>query len=222
MTAVPANRLLMHLAWWNVLVHLAALVFALYGMRPGSPAVPLDERRAYLAEHPLGWSLGWGAWMLCAGLQVAFYAALTQHLPTRLPAAFLAVALASAGAAVDLTCDVMWITVIPTLAAGGEAATPVFLALERFGLAVGLVVANGLYCIATLILTLCLRGRSGVGWPTLWAGYGVFGFGMLLSAAGFTGVVWQLEALTGPTILLFCAWVVLVARSTAGSALSRG
>lgn len=208
-----STRLLMHLAWWNVVVHLVALLFALFGMRPGTSAFPLEERLAYLAHAPLGWSLGWGVWMLCAGLQVGFYAVLTRHLRDRFEAAWLAVTVATAGAAIDLTCDAIWITVIPALAARGTVAVVVFLAVERAALAGGLIVANGLYCIATLILTLCLRGRPGVTWPLLAAGYGVFGFGMLLSAAGFTGVAWHAEAATGPTILCFCAWVVLVAHA---------
>jgi hypothetical protein len=215
------TRLLTHLAWWNVAIHIIALLFALFGMRPGTPAVELEERRAYLAGAPLGWSLGWGCWMACAALQVGFYAALTPHLRQRTEAAWLAVTLAAAGAAIDLTCDVLWITVIPPLAAGGEGTTAVYLALERLGLAGGLVVANGLYCTATLILTLCLRGRPGVTWPVLASGYGVFGFGMLLSAAGFTGVAWHAEAATGPTILCFCAWVLLVATALRAPLASR-
>ena len=41
----------------------------------------------------------------------------------------------------------------------------------------------------------------------------VTGFGLLLSAAGFTGVPWHAMWATPPTIGLFCVWVLLVARS---------
>src|SRR6266508_211078 len=91
------HRLLTVLAWVNVVLHLAGLGFAVLTMRPGSPAIDLDVRRAYLAAQPVGWSLGWGTWMLCALAQVGFYAALAPHLPERIHTARLAVALAAAG-----------------------------------------------------------------------------------------------------------------------------
>jgi hypothetical protein len=210
---LTGNRLLTYLAWANVAVHALALALAWFGMRPGSPAFDLDTRRAYLAGQPLAWSLGWGSWMACAALQVAFYAELARHLPEHPHAARLAVTVACAGAAVDLFCDALFITVLPGVAAGGKEAEPVFLALERLGGAGGLIVANGFYVLATLILTLCLRGRAGLAPYTIEAGLGVFVFGIQLSAAGFTGVPWHAEALTGPTIGCFCVWVVLAARS---------
>jgi hypothetical protein len=213
------NRLLTSLAWWNVAVHVLALVFALFGMRPGTAAVDLANRQAYLAAYPLGWTLGWGTWLICALSQVAFYAELLRHLPDRGPLPFVAVTIAIAGVAVDVFCDTVWITVVPQLAQQGEQAKVAFLAFERMALAVGLVVPNGFYVIAALLLTLCLRGRPGLAPFTLAAGYGTFLFGILLSATGFTPFqenrfcVSLFEALTGPTIGCFCIWVVLVARS---------
>src|SRR5262249_31576781 len=96
------------------------------------------------------------------------------------------------------------------LASGGKENQAVFLSLERLGSAGGLIVANGSYVTATLIMTFCLRDRAV--WGVLAAGYAVFGFGLLLTGAGFTGVTWHAEAMTGPTIGAFCVWVVLVAR----------
>jgi hypothetical protein len=213
------NRLLTYLAWWNVVVHLLALAFALLGMRPGMAGVDLAQRQAYLAAAPPGWTLGWCTWLLGALSQVAFYAELVRHLPERGPLPWLAVTIAAAGAAVDITCDTVWITVVPQLAGQGEQAKYLFLAFERMALAVGLVVPNGFYVSAVLLLTLCLRGRPGLAPFTPAAGYGTFGFGILLSAAGFApfqdNVFWVhvIEALTGPTIGCYCVWVVLVARS---------
>ena len=62
------------LAWTNVATHLAALALTALAIRPGTPAVPPAERAAYLASHPLGWTLGWVAWMACALALVAFRA----------------------------------------------------------------------------------------------------------------------------------------------------
>jgi hypothetical protein len=84
-------------------------------------------------------------------------------------------------------------------------------AFERLGSAGGLIIANGFYITATLTLTVCLRERAVRG--VVAAGYAVFGFGTLLSLSGFTGVAWHAEAMTGPTIMSFCVWVLLVARS---------
>jgi hypothetical protein len=213
------NRLLTYLAWWNVALHLLALVFAAFGMHPGTPAVDLAQRQAYLAASPLGWTLGWGCWGLCAVSQVAFYGEMLRHLPVGGPLPLLAVTIATAGAAIDVSCDTIWITVVPQLAGQGEQARVVFLAFERMALAIGLVVPNTAYVVAVLILTLCLRGRPGLAPFTLAAGYGTFVFGILLSAAGFTpfqdNPFWVnvFAALTGPTILFYCVWVVLVARS---------
>jgi hypothetical protein len=207
------HRLLTWLAWANVVLHLAALVLAAIGMRPGSPAFDLPTRRAYLAGHPALWSLGWGVWILCALLQIAFYGMLVRHLPAHPHAARFAVTIACAGAAIDLFCDALFIVVLPDIAAGGEENRAVFLAFERLGAAGGLIVANGAYVTATFILTLCLRERSGASPALLVAGCGVFGFGLLLSAAGFTGVTWHAEVMTGPTIGCFCVWLVLAARS---------
>src|SRR5262249_31952742 len=122
MSAHADNRLLTSLAWWNVVVHLLALVFALFGMRPGTAAGDLAHRQEYLAAYPLGWTLGWGTWLVCALSQVAFYGALLRHLPESGPFPRLAVTIAVAGVAVDIFCDTVWITVIPQLAQQGEQA----------------------------------------------------------------------------------------------------
>jgi hypothetical protein len=208
----PETRLLTHLAWWNVALHLLGLVLALVGMRPGSPAFDLETRRAYLAAFPLAWSLGWGTWMLCALLQIAFYAVLARHFPEHPDVARLAVMLACAGMAIDLSCDTIFLAVLPHFAAGGPENVPVFLALEKLTDSVSLVVANSLYVFACFLLTMCLRDRVRRAPLVIAAGGGVLVFGLLLSAAGFTGS-WLAELATGPTIVCYCAWVLLATRS---------
>src|SRR5262245_12412224 len=113
-------------------------------MRPGTPLAELSQRRAYLAEAPLGWTLGWGGWMLCARALVGFCAALAHRLPASGPVSGLAVTLAAAGAAVDLLCDTVHVVVTPRLA---SASPELFLAFEGTALAAGLIVANGLYTL---------------------------------------------------------------------------
>lgn len=204
-------RLLNLTAWSSVGLHVVALALAVVGMRPGTPLVPADERVAYLAGRPLAWSLGWAAWMLCALALVAFLAVLARVVPQASALLGTAVMLAAAGAAIDLTCDTLFITVLPTLAQDG--ATPLFLTVERALGAGGVVVANGLYSVAILLATLGLRAAPGVPAVVRAVGYATFAAGMLMVAAGFTGDARQLELATGATILPFLAWTVGVARS---------
>lgn len=198
-------------AWLNVGLHLGGLAFAVVGLRPGTPLVPTAERVAYLAERPLAWSLGWAAWMLCALALVAFLAVLAHVVPEAAALLGPVVMLASAGAAVDLVCDTLYITVLPGLAA--EGPTPLFLTVERALGAGGVVVANGLYSVATLLATLGLRDRPAMPALVTWLGYATFAGGMLMVAAGFTGDPQHLQLATGATILPYMAWTLGVARA---------
>ncbi|MCM2256073.1 MAG: hypothetical protein NDJ94_10415 [Vicinamibacteria bacterium] len=214
----PASAaLLRRLLWINIGVHVAALAFAALGMRPGTPAMPLAERMAFLATAPLGWTLGWGLWTGCAMANLAFIAALASRAPRTAPLAELAVPLAVAGAAVDLIWDTVHIVVLPLLAAQGPDAAGTFLAVERMAWAVGAIVANGFYSTATLLVTLSLAAAGLIPERARLLGIATFALGMLMCVAGFTGVPFHLEAVSGPTILVFCAW-----NYAAGEAFARG
>jgi hypothetical protein len=205
------HRLLTLAAWASVGLHVAGLALAVVGMRPGTPLVPAADRAAYLAGRPLAWSVGWAAWMLCALALVAFLAVLAQVVPQASAVLGMAVTLAAAGAAIDLTCDTLLITVLPALAV--EGPTPLFLAAERALGAGGVVVANGLYSVAILLASLGLRAAPAVPSVVRALGYATFAAGMLMVAAGFTGDARQLEVATGLTIVPFLAWTLGVARS---------
>lgn len=203
---LPSTRLLTGLAWGNVLLHGVGLVFAVAGMRPGSPLIPLPERMAYLAGRPAGWTWGWGIWMLCSLLLLGYVAALRNRLPDRSLAADLALTLTAAGMGVDLVCDVIQIRGLP-LAAGSE---PLFLTLESLAFTGGATVANGLYTVAVLILTLGLRGRTSS--TAQLAGYATALFGLTMAVAGMIPSPRLLELATGPTIGFYSLWTILVAR----------
>jgi hypothetical protein len=194
------------LAWVNVVVHVVALVLAQFAMRPGSPLVPLPERLQYLAAAPLGWSLGWATWMLCSAALIAFLAALVQRLPAPAALARVGLMIAVAAAAFDIYCDSVYILILPDLAARPQS-DGIFELVERLTGIGSLVVANGGYSVAILLAAPALRGSAAA------LGYAVAAFGLLLAAAGFTGVPWHAEWLTPPTIGLYCVWVVVVARS---------
>jgi len=206
-----SRRWLVRTAAAIVGLHVVALTLAVVGMRPGTPIVPPAERALYLAGRPLGWVLGWAAWMLCAVALVAFLAVLEEVVVPARAVLRTAVTVAAAGAAVDLTCDTVYVTVFPTLAA--EGPTTLFLALERALGAVGMVVANGFYAVAVLLVSLGLRHLRGMPLIVTWLGYLTYAGGMLMVAAGFTGDPRQVEIATGLAIAPFLAWTVGVARS---------
>ncbi len=189
------------LAWINVALHVVAIALAAIGMRPGTAIVPLAERIAYLSRAPAGWTLGWGSWMLCALALVALFAALAHRLDG--PLVRLGLVLAGAGAAIDLLCDDLQLAVLPEVARRGNDA--LFLTLERAAGSGGTVVANGLYTIAGLLVTLRLRREAGLS-RVVWVGYGVFVSGMSMVAAGLAGEPRWVEWVTGPTIGLYCLW----------------
>lgn len=208
-------RLLAALAWLNVGLHVAGLLLAAAFIRPGSPLTPLPDRLRYLAAAPPGWAAAWGVWMGCAVAMVAFTAAVATHLAPRAELARLAVTVAVTAAGFDAFCDVAFITTFPMLAASSTTTNQLFPIVERLVGATSLVVANGLYSVSTLLTTLALRGRPGLAPGAVPVGSAVFAAGMLLAAAGFTGMPEHALWATGPTIGLYCVWVLLVARSLA-------
>jgi hypothetical protein len=213
---VPGRRtrssLLNSLAWLNVVAHLAAVVFAAMAISPGNPVTELPARMHYLARAPWGWTLGWGCWMLSALALVAFFAALANRLPRHDALANLAVILASAGAAMDLFCDMTQLSVLPMAAQGGEASKVLFLVVERIVGIGGMVVANGFYSVGVLLLSVGLRVCGPRARWAIWLGYCVFGFGMLLVLAGLIDHAWLAATAGVQTILVYCVWVVVVAR----------
>jgi hypothetical protein len=205
----PARRL-WALAWANAVLHGLGLAAAWFGMRPGSAVEPLAERTAYLASRPVLWSWGWGIWMLCALLLVAFIAALGRCLPAASIAARLALALTAAGMAVDLLCDGLQIAVLPGIAAAGPPSQALFLAFERLAFTGGATVANGLYTSGVVLMTLRLGAR--LRRPARLAGYGTGAAGYAMAAAGLLPSPALLALATGPAIVSFSLWTVLVAR----------
>ncbi|HEY4565026.1 MAG TPA: hypothetical protein VIJ36_18730 [Thermoanaerobaculia bacterium] len=202
-----AVRLLLALAWANVALHGAGLVAAWLWMRPGSVVSPLAERIAYLAGRPLGWTLGWGLWMLCTLLLVAYMAALRLLVPGRSLAAQLALVFTAAGMAIDLLADAVQIQVLPLAARSGQ---PLFLAFERLALTGGATVANGLYTAGVLLMASALG--SLIGRPARLAGAATVASGAVMTLSGLLPSPVLLAASTGPTIGFYCLWAVLVAR----------
>lgn len=185
-------------AWANAFVHVLGLMLAAAWMRPGTPAAPLLDRMVYLAARPLGWTAGWLVWIACAVALVGFMVLLARDLPSLWTRR--AAALALAGAILDITCDVVFVWVLPARATGSVSE---FVAFERRLNTVSLTGANGLYTLAVLLATFAL--------PRLWTtaralGILTFASGVLLGAAGLTGDPRHVMAGTALTIPFFLAW----------------
>lgn len=205
-----SSRLLTALAWANVVLHGIGLAVAWFGMRPGSVVAPLAERMAYLADSPPGWTWGWGVFMLCTLLLVAYMAALRALIPGQPVTALLAVIFTAAGMAVDLLCDVLQMQALPLAAQAGPSDPNLFLAFERIAFTGGATVANGLYTTGVLLMTFRLRGLARTparlaGWATAVSGYAMVLAGLLPSPE-------LLLITTGPTLGFYSVWTVLVAR----------
>jgi len=197
-------RVLSVLAWLNVAFHAAGLVLAVVALRAGTALVPLSERMSFLAGKPLLWRLGWGVWMICALLLVAYLAAAERLL--RSLTARVAVTFAAAGMGVDLLCEIINLSVLPEVASSGT--TELFLAFERMAFAGGATVANGLYTTAVLLLTRALGARASA--LTRASGYGAVIAGYLMAVAGILPSPVLVQYATGATIGLFCLWVLVV------------
>jgi hypothetical protein len=189
----------------NLALHTAALALAATAMRPGSPLATLDERRLFLAQAPLGWSVGWAFWALAALALVGFLAAVDAAASTR--ATRFGLVLATAGVAIDLFCDTCHMVALP-LAARDAAIFP---AAERALWSGGLVAANGLYSLGILAFTLGLRDRVP---PRVTAlGLATFAGGMIMVVAGLTFDANHIGAGTAFTMAAFYAWVIDLARA---------
>lgn len=193
-------------AWANVVLHVLGLSAAVVWMRPGTATFPLAERMAYLATAPGGWRAGWALWALCALALLAFLGFLAARRPGAATQA--AFAIACAGAAVDLTCDTLFATVLPRAAVG---APETFVLLERGLSAASLTVANGLYSVAVLVAGRRLGLAEAAEKRQRVLALGTFIAGAFLAAAGLTGDPRHVELATGPTLALFMGWTLVVA-----------
>jgi hypothetical protein len=234
----PSDRTLWRIVWYNVVIHAIGLALAAFGIRPGSPLVPVADRIAYLATWPEGWYLGWTSWALCAAALVCLMWTLSGRLLGAAakcagvaqgqgsPARRLAIAsrvLTIVAAAFDMTCDATYIVVFPVLAFEAQAASlrpeklDGFLSWERTVNAVSLTAGNGVYTIAVGLLALALHRAGRASMAATVTAAGVVVFGLALSAAGPLELPVLALATTGPTIGFFCLWTILAARDVTRS-----
>ncbi|MBL4849613.1 MAG: hypothetical protein JKY65_29130 [Planctomycetes bacterium] len=194
------------------------LVLAVFLMRPGAPLVPLDDRLAFLAAAPLGWTLGWGVWLLAALALVRFFWHLLRDSVTRerhANLARLALGLVLLGAAVDVSCDVLQIVLLPEAAAEAlrtqDSAS--FQFLERALWGGGVICGCGLYCSATLLTTASRWGE--LLWISRVSGLGTGLGGLLWVGAELAQARALLEPATALTVGAFVLWAATLTRRPA-------
>lgn len=136
-------------------LHGVALLTLPLVLKPGTALEPDPVARAtYITENLLAWRLGWITWMVSAVSLVGFYAWWGARL--RSPSvAVTAVLVAGVGTVFDLSGETLLAFALPDLILGrGPEAVETWLPLTRaadLGMA---GVANGLYTLAGILLTL--------------------------------------------------------------------
>ena len=142
--------------YWCAALHAVAAFGTLILLRGGSEAVAhIDERVAYLSEHPDRWRAGWLLWMIAAISLTAFYAWWGSRVAVR--PALIAFAIAGLGLACDFSGESLLIAWIP------HPGSSMYRAATLLSAAAG----NGLYTVAGIILTIStppLRALASLVW----------------------------------------------------------
>src|SRR6185436_5230896 len=138
-----------NIAWLAVATHVVASAAMLLLLREGLPPASGAERIAYIAAHRAAWTIGWLTWQLAVVSLIALYAVLARRLGGPLP--LPALAIGTAGAAIDIATNVRYIVILPRL--GGDA----FALLDRELEAMTGYAANGLYTLAFVLFVIAGR-----------------------------------------------------------------
>jgi hypothetical protein len=211
-------RLVKIIPYLCAVVHLIAAFALAFALRGGSEVVtdPL-ERARYVVEHTLLWRIGWIIWMASAASLIAFY----FWWASRLSFPGLAVAgvcIAACGMLFDLSGETIYAAWLPNLATEAihdpgnmaEEAVVRFTRIQHLGTFLTAILANGLYTLGGILLTLKTsfnRSMSVVTW-TIW----ICGAAMSISAiAGNTTGMVVSSTVLFPLFILWCplmAWTL--------------
>jgi hypothetical protein len=229
-SASLAWRRLSRAAIVSLIVHLAAGIAMLVVLRHGLETNPnLDDRLRFLTEHKAWWIAAWLVWNAAAlsilYFFVSFASAHARENRAQTALLQLAVLMATAGIAADLSAEAIEMGVLPRLAyealgdrgeRGFAAAHSNFHAWHRAAVMLTGYLANGLYTLAAILITWTTR-RSYPAWTWL-AGLVVGAAGLSLSAAALSdsaaGMLWSNVVLV-PAILTWQLGVALAAAERA-------
>ncbi|MCH7720559.1 MAG: hypothetical protein IH988_06155 [Planctomycetes bacterium] len=184
----------------------------------------LGDRVRFIADHVVLWRVAWLSWSAAAVSILYFFASFVSAHGTPLadPAGGrgLVLMLAVVAVATDLTAEAIEIGVAPGLARqaiaemavtdASHSTVTLFVAFHRTSVMLSGFLANGLYSVIALVLSVVGR-REYPKWVS-WAGVGVGLSGILLSVAclidSVRGMVWSNVALI-PLLLVWLAGVGL-------------
>lgn len=219
-----------------VAVHIIALVAMAVVLRGGMLSEPDVERRArYIADHSLGWTLGWGIWMLAGLSLVLFYAWWAYQLmrdrsgrvagverseppvhfaggalrssPATLWLAFVGVLLAAVGMLCDWTGESISALALVESAISPDAGFKSFLTEERTATLLTAGAANFLYTLGGLLLMFATPDLPRRVRAAMW---GTWIAGFVMSVSGLLMYVPGIVAATVvlfPLLLLWVAWM---------------
>ncbi len=182
------------------ILHVLSAAVMLVVLRPGMEVVRSPEDRvAYITAHPVWWRLGWVLWMAAAASLIAFYGWWGSRLrrPSRGIPAFV---IGSIGLCFDFAAEALYLGWLP---AGLERVT-------WLGAMLSGGVANTLYCVAGVILTVHTRNLRV--WPRLWT-WAIWGSGLVLTWGTLTQQVPVMVAAIAVLMTLLCPWLFVVGRT---------
>jgi hypothetical protein len=183
--------------WLCALLNAAAAVALALFLRQGTPVVAnLEDRASYIADHSIRWRLGWLLWMAAAVSLASLYAWWAAHLPNK-SIGIAAWLIGAAGVPFDFLIESLFVGWLPADMDG----------IQRASVPMTGGIANGLYTIAGVILTIStpsIRGRY-----LFWA-WAVWSSGILLSIASFAGSLHVVAVSTAALMVLFCPWAALL------------
>ncbi|OFW25608.1 MAG: hypothetical protein A3G21_05590 [Acidobacteria bacterium RIFCSPLOWO2_12_FULL_66_21] len=180
-------------------VNLAALVAMATALRAGTEMVPAaSDRIAYVLAHPVTWRAGWALWMAAAVSLVAFYAWWADYVEER-AWALAALAIATVGLAGDLAGEALLIGWVPR---DYQRVAPLATLLTG-------AVANGLYTVAGIILTLKTPSLPRSVRLLAWSAWTA---GACVTVATLARAPFAIAIATTLLFLSFCPYAVLLGR----------
>ena len=176
-------------------LHLAAGVAMLVLLQPGTEIVSeISQRTAYISAHPFAWRIGWGIWIAAASSLLGLFAWWGARLP-RASLGLAAFCVAACGFACDIFGESLYIGWLP-----GKISTLSPIATFLTG-----AVANGLYTIAGIILTLGTPALKG--WPLTWT-WAIWISGASLTTFTLAGTPIGIVLSTTVLFTLFIPWTL--------------
>jgi hypothetical protein len=204
----PAHR--RHIAWVAVALHVLACVALMASISGTQFVEDGGERLRWIHRHVAGWVATWICWSLASMSLIAFTAAWASRLlEWEAPRRWVVVGfgLVALGLPFDLAGEgfnLVW----PTQT--GPLSTEAFLRGERLYALLSAGIANGLYCLGGLLLSVT-AWRSG--WLRGWVGglgFLTWGVGLVLTGMVAVDNTRGMIATGAVVMALFIPWAALV------------